>query len=129
MRYLIGFAFAARLFAQDGIGCIKDMMVPSYTHVARRSAEGGDVRARVTIGWRGHVDQMNTGKADENLAEEVRNFLSKSTTYDPACQGKTVELIFTFRLEGEPEPNPPVWVRFQAPNRLVIISRPRSPDF
>lgn len=125
MRYLIYFIVAAPLLAQDGIGCVKDMMVPSYTNVARRSPEGGDVHATVSIGWQGQLDELKIAKADENLAQEVRDFLSRAA-YDAACQGKTVELVFTFKLEGKAEASPPVWVRFQAPNHFVIISRPRS---
>ena len=106
MRYLIWLAFATSLPAQDGMGCIKEMMVPTYTNVARRSAKGGEVRAGVTIGWQGVVNEISTGKADENLAQEVRNFLSTSTTYGPRCQGKKVALVFAFSLEGEAEPNP-----------------------
>jgi hypothetical protein len=102
--------------------------VPGYTHVARRSEKGGDVRAVVGVGKSGKAGNIETVAADPNLAEEVLNYLTYATTYDEACVGKKVEILFTFRLEGEAEWTPPVKVRFQPPNHFVIRSRPRRPN-
>lgn len=104
-------------------------MVPSYTSVARRSPAGGTVKAVVTIGPTGSAGKVDVGESDANLGEEVRNFLTRETAYSQKCFGKRVVLFFTFRLEGNPEPNPPVFVRFEPPNRFMIISRLQSPDF
>jgi hypothetical protein len=129
MRWLLLFGIVSPLVAQEGMGCIKDMMVPAYTSIARRSRQGGDVRAIVTIGKEGQPSKIETVAKDPDLAEEVRDFLTHETTYQPACSTKKLEVIFTFRLEGKPEATPPVFVRFQYPNHFVIITRPRATDF
>ncbi len=69
---------------------------------------------------------METVTSDPDLAQEVRGYLTHETTYDKACKGKRVEFVFTFRLEGTPEYTPLVWVKFQPPNRFVIVSRPQK---
>jgi hypothetical protein len=110
------------------LGCIKEMSVPYYSHVARRSTKGGTVRAVVTIGPSGKAAKIDTDTADPNLAEEVRIFLSEATTYNEGCADKQVELVFTFRLEGDAEWTPPVFVKFAPPNHFIIISRPKKPN-
>ena len=87
-RALAPILAVARLSARDGIGCIKDMTVPGYTHVARRSEKGGDVRAVVGLGKSGKAGNIETVAADPNLAEEVRNYLTYATTYDEAAWEK-----------------------------------------
>jgi hypothetical protein len=116
-----------RLVAQEGMNCVKDMMVPTYTYIARRSPSGGDVQAVIKLGPDGKPE-VETKSADADLALEVRRFLTHQATFNPVCHGKSIEMTFTFRLEGAPEAIPPVWVRFQPPNHFVIVSRPRAPD-
>jgi len=82
----------------------------------------------VTVGPSGKAKEVDTGDADPNLAEEVRIFLKGATTFAEACTEQKVEVFFTFRLEGEPEWTPPVWVKFQPPNHFIIISRPKKPN-
>lgn len=120
-----------RSYAQGepGLSCIKDMMVPSYSYLARRSPNGGTVQALISLGKDGIPKSIEVSGADADIRQEVRDFLSTEATFMPACGGRTVELVFTFQLEGKPEATPPVFVRFRAPNHFVIISRPRSPDF
>jgi hypothetical protein len=110
-----------------GTECIKEMELPGYSFVARRVPKGGTVRAIVKIGKNGKPIAISTPNSDENLAEEVRDKLTDTTSYLESCQGKIVELLFTFRLEGKPVGNPATTVRFQPPNRFIIISEPLSP--
>ena len=122
------FAPHAVFGAPSDLGCIKDLMVPRYNLYARRSATGGTVKAIVTIGSSTKPAKIELQATDQDLAEEVRAYLTRETTYSEACEGKLVELLFTFRLEGEAEWDPPVFVRFQPPNHFIIISRPKKPN-
>jgi hypothetical protein len=110
----------------DGVGCIKELQVPMYTSVARRSPAGGTVRARITIGNSGKAEALSLDSKDPDLKQEVKLFLGPAS-FMANCAGRQVLLLFTFRLEGEPEPNPPVFVWFRGPNEFVIVSAPRSP--
>ncbi|HEV1287229.1 MAG TPA: hypothetical protein VNU44_18055 [Bryobacteraceae bacterium] len=127
MMYLTWIVVPSCACAAD-LGCIREMSVPTYSHVARRSATGGTVRAVVTIGPSSKAGKIEISGAESNLAEEVRIILDGATSYEEGCAGKQVELIFTFRLQGDPEWTPPVFVRFAPPNRFIIISRPKKPN-
>jgi len=123
---IVAFAFCQCCQGQS-LDCIAEMTVPRYSLSSRRSTRGGDVAATVSIGVDGRPSSIDLRSDDTNLAEEVQVFLSRHTTYASNCAGKKVELMFTFRLEGEAEINPPVWVRFRPPNHFIIVSRPRLP--
>ena len=112
--------------ASEDLHCVKDLLIPGYTYVARRSHQGGTVEAVITIGAAGTASNIVTRSSDPNLEAEVRDYLRNNTLYDSGCSGKNVVLRFTFRLEGEAEPNPPVWVHFLPPNHFVIVSRPHK---
>ena len=84
--------------------------------------------ASVLLGKDGRAARIDTITSDSNLGEEVRFYLSHGTTYSPDCEGKTIDLKFTFELEGEPEWDPPVFVKFRPPNHFIITSRPRKPN-
>jgi len=115
--------------ASKDLGCVERMKIPGYSFIARRSPKGGTVRAVVTVGSAGKAGSIDFGTSDANLAEEVRGYLSSETKYSEGCEGKTVELLFTFRLEGEAEWTPPVFFEFRPPNHFIIKSRPRKPEY
>ena len=114
--------------APAGLECVEEITLPRYTYVARRAPTGGTVRALVTIGRLGKAGEVTFVSSDPDLAQEVRNYLGSSTTYKEACEGKQIELLFTFKLEGESELDPPVWIRSRPPNHFLIVSRPRKPN-
>jgi hypothetical protein len=64
VRLLLSLFVAPCLFGQDGMGCVKEMMVPNYSYVARRTAKGGYVRAKVTIGSSGKLSKIQMDGAD-----------------------------------------------------------------
>ena len=80
----------------------------------------------VTIADGGRISEIELTPPNPDLGDEVQAYL-RSSKYSEQCAGRKVEIKFTFLLEGEPEATPPVFVRFQPPNRFVIVSRPRKP--
>ena len=73
-------AHASRLSAFAGLECIQEIELPRY-FIARRSPEGGMVRAIVKVGSDGKASHVRTPGADKNLAEEVRDTLTDGTSY------------------------------------------------
>jgi hypothetical protein len=108
--------------------CVKELMVPRYNLSSRRSATGGTVSVSVLVGSDGRPAKIDAIASDSNLAEEVRAYLLHETTYSEACAGKVIDFKFTFELKGEPEWDPPVFVKFRPPNHFIIVSRPRKPN-
>jgi hypothetical protein len=123
--FLLGQGWALR--AAAGLDCVKEIELPQYSFIARRSPAGGTVRAIIKIGHNGKPVTISMPKADDNLAEEVRGTLTDGTLYVESCAGQEVELVFVFRLEGKPADTPFTTFRFQPPNRFVIISEPKKP--
>lgn len=113
--------------ASAGIDCIREIELPRYSFVARRAPAGGTVKALIMIGKSGRPVTIRTPNSDENLAEEVRDTLRDNTSYSGACQGKEIEIVFTFRLEGKPSEYPMTSVHFQPPNHFVLVSEPKRP--
>lgn len=126
-RRILGLFLFAALANGQSLDCITEMMIPRYNLSSRRSRAGGDVTAKITIGSVGRIAAIELEAADRDLADEVRAYLTNETQYSDRCQGKQVEIKFTFKLEGEPEVNPPVFIYFRPPNHFVIVSRPQKP--
>ena len=114
--------------AAQNLACLKELMVPRYNLTARRSRSGGTVSVAVLIGEHGRPSRIDAVASNSDLADEVRFYLSNGTTYSEGCDGKVIDLQFTFELTGEPEWDPPVFVKFRPPNHFIIMSRPRKPD-
>jgi hypothetical protein len=102
--------------------------VGGISEADRLKSTQGSVRAIVTIGNDGKTERVDAITPDTNLAEEVRGYLIRHAEFDGTCAGKRVELIFTFKQDGEPEYTPPVWVKFRPPNHFIIITRPKEPE-
>ena len=110
-----------------GLACIKEMLLPGYGSIARKAKQTGSVTANVTIGQIGDISDLKTTSPDPFLAQEVEVFLRYNTRFRQDCSGKTVQVIFTFALEGHPVPDPTVRVTFKGPNEFVIRSQPQAP--
>jgi hypothetical protein len=112
--------------ASAGLECVKALELPRYSFIARRAPQGGTVRAVVKLGASGGPTAILTPGADANLAAEVREALTEETRYLDSCRGKELELVFTFRLEGEAREYPETRVEFQTPNQFIITSQPKK---
>lgn len=116
------------LAQQDAnIECVEELGVPRYTYMARRSPNGGEVAATVRIGSNGLAADVETRSDSPHLAEEVRSFLQNATKFKKGCELKKVRLRFTFQMEGEPEWQPIIFVKFRPPNHFIIVSSPLRP--
>jgi hypothetical protein len=111
----------------EGISCIEEIEIPRYSAVARLALRTGTVQTRVKIGKKGRPVEIILESPDPKLADEVRGWLKHTGRFRAVCQGREIHLLFTFRLEGEPTPNPFAIIRFRPPNHFIIISQPMLP--
>ncbi len=121
-----GSSLAASPAKDAGLGCLNEMLLPTYSSVARRAGQGGVVHAQVQVGARGRASRVDTSGTEPDLREEVRIFLTEETTYRYDCSGKAIYLEFVFQLQGQIEQCPMVKVKFSPPNRFTISSAPRG---
>ena len=126
MLVTAGFALVAPAYGQ--LECITQIELPSYSFVARMSL-GGDVTAFVRVGPRGKVASIRMPGADQSLDREVEATLREDTLYDSHCSGRQIEVVFTFRLEGDFVDDPHTRIEFAPPNHFILISQPHRPFF
>jgi hypothetical protein len=108
---------------RSGMECISEITIPQYLNAAR-IAGPGTVNALVKVGAKGKASQIDIHSENHWLAEEVDYYLRRLTSYSETCEGKNLNLVFTYILDGEPAYRPRLIVRFRPPNHFLLISRP-----
>lgn len=106
--------------------CVNSLELPTRGLFAARAPGSGSVRAMVTIGKEGTLSKMQfttDGPAPQVLEAEVRVALD-SSRFEQRCSGRTLEFVFSFRVEDPPTDFilPPA-VRFQPPNHFELVFR------
>ena len=108
--------------------CFTTLRVPEYPPIARQAG----MRGRATVVVRAvelsqPLSFVVTG-VSPILKEAVRTSIEGSTIRD-ACQGRMIELLFEFTIEGSPsEMQTKGAVVFMAPNEFVITVPPTVPQ-
>jgi len=110
------------------LSCIEELAVPKYSGAAR-GVLGGTVVATVKVGEAGRARSVKFHSPNQALLTGLYEDLIDRTTYSPQCSGRTVEIVFTLRLEGEEAEEAETIVRFKPPNHFIFISRPAMPNF
>jgi len=141
MRYY--FAIALLLFTIGGsstraqnpfepdtyISCVERIQPPAYPLLAIQSRSEGTVAASVVVSPRGLLEELRTDftsktpKVTGALIQAVEASV-RGATYRYSCGGKTVTLLFDFKIDGTPSENPKQTVAFGYPNKFWIVTEP-----
>ncbi len=106
-----GFAFALASTAggqedPNRLGCLVELELPGFITV-NKVPEGGNFEVEIAVGPDGRSAGVAVQPAPPTwLLWEIENSLRDKAVYDPQCAGQKVKLRFSFRVEGEPRPNP-----------------------
>jgi hypothetical protein len=101
----------------------------------QNAARGGfpkeaDVDVTVTIGKDGKPDNISFLAVAEGPGKQLQGIvaytLRERSTYDKACAGKKVRLLFIYRTEGKPKLTPFAVSRFVPPNRFIFVTQPQE---
>jgi hypothetical protein len=118
-------------FAQtspDNMQCVTEIEVPRYSWVARGAIhDTGTVTIDLRIGRSGAMEDIQTKGPDQRLIKEVTSFLEAGAKFSPSCEGKRVQMLFTFRMEGEPTHYPFTRFTFRPPNHFIVTSQRTFP--
>ncbi len=113
-----------------GLDCIVSMELPQYAALGVPMT--GDVNTTITVGKDGRAADVNFSDAPQGMWRQVQGLVAYSlrerSTYDPACVGKKIQLLFTYRREGQPTAEPFAITRFTPPNRFTFVTQPRLPN-
>ena len=97
----------------------------SYPGIARVARIEGKVTASVVLGSTASAQEIST-KVDANtkghvLSDAVEGWI-RHARFRPDCGGKTVTMIFQFKIVGQPKSDPTQAVTFEPPNVFRITS-------
>ena len=123
----LGAGRAQNPFEPDtNVACIERLQMPAYSAL---SGSEGTVTASVVLSARGSVEEVRTQLASKT--EKVVGVLIHSVeqavregTFRSYCGGKTITLVFDFKIAGQPSGNPKQSVAFGYPNRFSIVTEP-----
>jgi hypothetical protein len=116
--------------AQDSnAACIERVQVPSYPPLARQAQVEGVLVVNVKLAPNATVKEvsaqshLNVDRFAPILLEPIKKALRKSE-FRRDCAGKSLVLVFEFRIEGDPSNGREQDVSFGYPNRFFITVRP-----
>jgi hypothetical protein len=108
------------------VSCIERLQMPAYSPL---SVSEGTVTASVVLSPRATVEEVRTQLASKT--EKVIGALIHSVeqavragTFRSYCGGKTITLVFDFKIDGKPSGNPKQSVAFGYPNKFSIETEP-----
>jgi hypothetical protein len=132
---IVVFGLASGLSAQNpfepetNAACIERLAIPSYSTSARQAEIEGTVTAPVVLSPRASVEWITTGFVSRTeriygvLIESVENAI-REATFRPHCAGKTVTLVFDFKIAGPSSDCPKQSAAFSYPNKFWIVTEP-----
>ena len=144
MRYCVaavlvmpGIAAAQNPFEPEtNIGCIERLQMPAYPPLAKQAQLEATITASVLLSPKPTVRQQvttqfksKTQTAAAILMPTVEKAIQEAS-FRSDCTGKTVVLIFDFKIAGPASSNPKQSVSFGYPNKFWIVTEPalRTPS-
>lgn len=109
------------------LACVKSLELPLYEGIRAAGLEGEVVTA-VEIGPAGRVGSLGFATVHPAMKRVVQRAVARSS-FSERCEGRSVTLVFDFRLEGPPSRVPVTTYRILPPNRIRIVSNPVLPSF
>ena len=118
-----------RFEPDTNISCVERLQPPQYPVLAVQSRIEGTVGASVLLTPQGSIHEVKTefisktptvtGALIQSVEQAVRG-----ATFRQYCGGKTVTLVFDFKISGQPSENPKQSVAFGYPNKFWIVTEP-----
>ena len=130
----LGTATAQNPFEPEtNIGCVERLQLPAYPAMARQSQVEATITASVLLSPKPTVQQQvttqfksKTQRAAAILMPTVEKAIQEAS-FRSDCTGKTVVLVFDFKVAGRPSSDPKQSVSFGYPNKFWIVTEPSRP--
>jgi hypothetical protein len=113
---LILFFVNGDLHAEEisGFGCVDQMTLPVYAGLVWQAQITGTATARILLNSEGSALHVKIDSPHKALTGWVAGTLSKAS-FLKECKGRTIELIFKYRLEGQ---------KREAPDNQIVVKHP-----
>lgn len=118
---------------ESNAACLERFEIPSYPPIARQARIEGTITATLRVSSNGSAETIATDFASQLSGSKMAvsptvEKAIREARFLPECTGKTVTLIFDFKIAGPPTNSPRQSISFGAPNRFWIVSEPQSPQ-
>jgi len=120
-------ATAQNPFEPDtNVACIERLQMPAYSAL---TGSEGTVTASVLLSPRATVEEVRTrldSKTEKVIGALIHSVEKavKEGTFHSYCGGKTITLVFDFKIDGKPSGSPKQSVSFGYPNKFSIVTEP-----
>src|SRR5712671_5636610 len=114
------------------IACVERILMPAYPILARQMQIEGTITASVVLSPQASVQLITTEFASKtpkvtgSLIRTVEDAI-RGAVFRVACGGKTVSLIFDFKISGVPAESPKQSAAFGYPNKFWVVTEPGKP--
>jgi len=129
----LNMAMAQNPFEPDfNIACVERIPMPAYPILARQMQVEGTITATVVLSPQASVQLITTEFASKapkvtgSLIQTVEDTI-RGAVFRVACGGKTVSLIFDFKISGVAAESPKQSVAFGYPNKFWVVTEPGKP--
>jgi len=126
-------AMAQNPFEPDfNIACVERIPLPAYPILARQMLVEGTISASVVLSPQASVQLITTEFASKtpkvtgSLIQTVEDAI-RGAVFRVACGGKTVSLVFDFKISGVAADNPKQSVAYGYPNKFWVVTEPGKP--
>jgi hypothetical protein len=115
----------------EGLACFENLAAPEFPKAALQNHVDGSVWTTTHVNAQGGVEKIDTevvsawGDGQKLLTPPVEKAI-RAAKIKPVCAGKTVSVVFRYRLYGEATANPKVTSETEIPNIMDIESQPES---
>jgi len=117
---------------ETNIGCVERLRMPAYPPLDRQAQVEATITASVLLSPKPTVQQQvttqfksKTQRAAAILMPTVEKAIQEAG-FRSDCTGKTVVLIFDFKVAGPASSNPKQSVSYGYPNKFWIVTEPSS---
>lgn len=113
----------------SGLGCFENLAAPEYPKAAMQAGVEGSVWITAQVSPQGAIQKLepNVVSAYSEGAKMLTPPVEKAVRaakVRPACNGKTMTVVFRYALYGSATPNPKVTTRIEGGNVMWIESQP-----
>jgi hypothetical protein len=118
--------------ADANMACVEHLEIPPFPPIPQTARVQSTISAAIALADGGRVESVVYGavagevRSTDLFTPTIERFV-RASRFAANCGGKTVRLIFLFRLITPPEPDERV-LAFEYPNRFVVSAPPRVID-
>ena|SRR5258706_3987601 len=114
---------------ESNIACVERLPMPAYSPLARQARIEGTVTASVLLSPQAAVELITTDYESRKssvtgaLIHSVQDAI-REAAFHRNCAGKTIVLVFDFKIAGPSSDNPKQSDSFGYPNKFWIVTEP-----